>query len=422
MEQQDIALSYEDIDSFVANTASHLELRSLTLHLTQPTLVSHEPQDVEASNARVEEALTRLAGAIARLQTLRAFSLYVPPHNTGHHFDISQTAIASLIESLPQSCVSLEIDTAGLDHATGFGTPVHLCETLRAVLPRLRHARLSLRTMCSSLFGTGAALPQKDRDATASYNPISLPSMQAFLVNCRRAWGAAPICASAAANPVSTTTPTEPTPDAWDSVTHGLHALAAAPGRVRPDGASLCVLTSTPPQDSADKSRYTTLIRADAARRTAHAFPIALVARGPPPAAAAWLMRMPGAPEGREVISSDTAALVAAAEGETAGWAAMATTTTGVANELPVRLPVPVAAEWGLEVRALPLEEVGVWRAANPRKMHLLWYNEQVSGERLLEGEVRVGEGYLEREPVVERTPAGWRRSEGMQRAQLEPL
>ncbi|KAG7290337.1 hypothetical protein NEMBOFW57_000337 [Staphylotrichum longicolle] len=398
MEPQDIALSYEDIDSFVANTASYLELRSLTLHLTQPTLVSHEPQDVEASNAQVEEALTRLAGAIARLQTLRAFSLYVPPHNTGHHFDISQTAIASLIESLPQSCVSLEIDTAGLDHATGFGTPVHLCETLRAVLPQLRHARLSLRTMCSSLFGTGPALPQNLKDATASYTPISLPSMQALLVNCRRAWGTAPICASAAANSVSTIpTPTTPTPDAWDAVTRGLHALAAAPrGRVRPDGASLCVLTSTPPQDSADKSRYTTLIRADAARRTAHAFPLALVARGPPAAAAAWLMRTPGAPEGREVIASDTAALVAAAEGEAAGWAAT-TTAAAVANELPVRLPVPVAAEWGLEVRALPLEEVGVWRAANPRKMHLLWYNEHLSGERLLDGEVLVSDfGYLE--------------------------
>ncbi|KAK4164350.1 hypothetical protein QBC43DRAFT_334556 [Cladorrhinum sp. PSN259] len=400
MEQQDIALSYEDIDNFVANAASNPELRSLTLHLTQPTLASHEPQDVEASNSQVEQALTRLAGAVARLQNLRAFSLYVPPHSTGHHFDISQTAIASLIDALPQSCMSLEIDTAGLDHATGFGIPVHLCETLRAVLPRLRHARLSLRTMCSSLFGTGAALPRNDT-SSESYNPITLPSMQGLLVNCRRAWATAPICAGAADAASSQT----PAPDSWDSVTHGLQALAAAPDRVRPD-ASLCVLTSTP-QDNSDKSRYITLIRADTVRRTSHAFPLAFVSRGP----TAWLMRTG---EEREVISSDTAALVAAAEGEEAGWA------TTITNEL--RLPVALAAEWELEVRALPLEEVGVWRAANPRKMHLLWYNEQVSGERLLNGELRVGEAYLSREPVVERTPAGWQRPEGMQRAQLEPL
>jgi len=192
MEQQDVALSYDDIDSFVASAASRPELRSLTLHLTQPTLASYEPQDVEMSNSQVEQALTRLAGALTRFPGLRAFSLYVPPNNTGHHFDISQTALASIINSLPPSCASLEIDTAGLDHATGFGAPVHLCDTLRAVLPRMRHARLGLRTMCSSLFGTGTVLPH--HDAAASYYPIALPNMQSLLVNCRRAWGTAPIC------------------------------------------------------------------------------------------------------------------------------------------------------------------------------------------------------------------------------------
>jgi hypothetical protein len=116
--------------------------------------------------------------------------------------------------------------------------------------------------------------------------------------------------------------------------------------------------------------------------------------------------------EGREVISSDTATLIAVAEGE-AGWV---TTQNGL------RLPVHVAGEWGLEARESPLEEGSVWRAANPRKMHLLWYNEQLSGERLLDGEVRVGDAYLSREPLVERTPAGWQRPEALRRAQLEPL
>ncbi len=165
------------------------------------------------------------------------------------------------------------------------------------------------------------------------------------------------------------------------------------------------MLTATP-QDNSDKSRYITLIRADVARRTSHAFPVAFVSRGP----TAWLMRMG---ESREVISSDTAALVAMAEGHEAGWV---TTIEGL------RLPVQVADEWGLEKTELPLEELGAWRAANPRKMHLLWYNEQVSGERLLDGQVREGEGYLSREPLVERTPEGWQRSDVMQRAQLEPM
>ncbi|KAH6848397.1 hypothetical protein B0I37DRAFT_377526 [Chaetomium sp. MPI-CAGE-AT-0009] len=397
MEQQDMALSYDDIDNFVASPASNLELRSLTLHLTQPTLLSHEPHDVETNNLQVEQTLIRLAAAIVRFNILCAFSLYVPPHNSGHDFEISQTAIASIVESLPQSCVTLEIDTAGLDHATtGFGAPIHLCETLRTVLPRMRHARLSLRTMCSSLFGTGAALPQND---AASYNPITLLNMQALLVNCRRAWATAPICAGAR-DSVSAPTPAR---DSWDSVTHGLQALAAEPGRVRP-GASLCVMTSTP-QDDSDRSRYITLIRADIASRTSHAFPVALVSRGP----TAWLMRTG---EEREVISPDTAALVAVAEGQV-GWA-----TTR--NEL--RLPMQVAVEWGLETRESPLDEGSVWRAANPRKMHLLWYNEKLTGETLLDGEIRVRDSYLSREPLVERTPAGWQRPDMLLRAQLEPL
>lgn len=395
MEQQDVALSSDDIDGFVASAASHLELRSLTLHLTQPTLTSHERQDVETGNLQVEQALTRLAVALTRFPRLRAFSLYVPPNHTGHHFDISQTAVASIINSLPPSCVSLEIDTVGLDHATGFGAPVHLCDTLRAVLPRMRHARLSLRTMCSSLFGTGATLPHND--TTGSYHPIALPNMQSILVNCRRAWGTAPICADAA--------DAASCADCWDSVTHALQALAATPG-LAPPTASLSALTATP-QDNADKSRYITVIRSDLTRQASHAFPVAFVCRGP----TAWLMRTGS---GREVISSDTAALVATAEGEEAGW--VTTAREGV------RLPMQVAAEWGLERSESPVEEVGGWRAANPRKMHLLWYNEQVSGERLLDGEVRQGEGYLERVAVVERTPEGWKREEGMQRAQLEAM
>ncbi|KAK3292945.1 uncharacterized protein B0H64DRAFT_403144 [Chaetomium fimeti] len=398
MEPQDMALLYDDIDSFVASPASNLELRSLTLRLTQTTLLSHEPQDVETNNLQVEQTLTRLAGAIAPLNRLCAFSLYVPPHNSGHHFEISQTAIASIIESLPQSCVSLEIDTAGLDHATtgpGSGAPIHLCETLRTVLPQMRYARLSLRTMCSSLFGTGAVLPQSD---ASPYNPITLPNMQGLLVNCKRAWGTAPICAASAQTPAPT-----PAWDSWDSVTHGLQTLATEPGRVRPT-ANLCVLTSTP-QDNSDKSKYVTLIRADIASQTSHAFPVAFVSRGP----TAWLMRTG---EGREVISSDTAALVDAAEGQT-GWA-----TAG--NGL--RLPVQLVAKWGLETRESALDDGSVWRASNPRKMHLLWYNEKLCGERLLDGEMRVGKSYLSREPLVERTPAGWQRPDTLLRAQLEPL
>ncbi|KXX74112.1 hypothetical protein MMYC01_209467 [Madurella mycetomatis] len=374
MDQLDISLSYEEIDAFVANAASNPSIRSLSLRLTQPALTSYQTQDIETSNLQVEQTLLRLSDAIASLEKLQSFSLTVPPNSPAHHFDISRRAIAAIIAALTDSCVNLELDTASLDHAAGFGVPVHLCDTLRNVLPRMRHVRLSLRTMCASLVGTGDA---------GSFTPISLPNMQMLLVNCRQSWGTAPICAMAAQS-AST-----PAVDSWDSVALGLQELAAADsGRLRPN-AELTVLTSTP-QSSNDKGAYITLVRAEVTTRTSQAFPVAFVSHRPD----AWLMRMG---EGREVLSPSTAALVAVAEGET--W--VKTTSR------QVRLPRALAAEWGLETEQLPLEEVGVWRAANPKKMHLLWYNEALSGVRLLDSETRSGDAYLSREPLVEMTLVG---------------
>jgi hypothetical protein len=64
----------------------------------------------------------------------------------------------------------------------------------------------SLRAMSSSLFGTGAILPQQaGHDTTiasalalASYSPFSPGELRTLLVNCRRAWPPALIYATAA--------------------------------------------------------------------------------------------------------------------------------------------------------------------------------------------------------------------------------
>ena len=64
--------------------------------------------------------------------------------------------IASLLTALPSSCVDLELDTRGRedDRACDF-YPVygstHLCPIVRGLLPRLRHLRLRLGTLCSHL-------------------------------------------------------------------------------------------------------------------------------------------------------------------------------------------------------------------------------------------------------------------------------
>ena len=67
-------------------------------------------------------------------------------------------SLAGILNSLPQSCMSLELklDTKGRDDdpLCGFfdtGASSHLCMTIRQLLPRLRHLRLRLGSICPSL-------------------------------------------------------------------------------------------------------------------------------------------------------------------------------------------------------------------------------------------------------------------------------
>ncbi|KAK3938698.1 hypothetical protein QBC46DRAFT_355646 [Diplogelasinospora grovesii] len=133
--EQDIALSYDELDACVANIAS------------------------------------TSGKAVAHLDKLQSFSLHVRPNSPGFDLDISRRAIAAIIEALPESCANLEVDTGDHDHATSLfqanheGSPAHLCDTLPNLLSRMRHLRLHLP------------------DA-ASFHPISLPKMRTLLVNC----------------------------------------------------------------------------------------------------------------------------------------------------------------------------------------------------------------------------------------------
>lgn len=98
---------------------------------------------------------------------LVSFSLCIsklpPGGRTAEHWGdphgawVKTGTIAALLAALPRSCVDLELDTRGRedDRACNF-YPVygstHLCPIIRDLLPRLRHLRLRLGTICSHLF------------------------------------------------------------------------------------------------------------------------------------------------------------------------------------------------------------------------------------------------------------------------------
>ena len=121
-----------------------------------------------------------LATMISKMSTLLIFSFIVVRGNQYFHgFWIPTSIIASMIENLPKSCVNLEIDTAGQEASRP--APVHICDKIRDVLPRLRHLRVRLYRLCPAMFcanvnGEGVI----EGHSTAS----SAPSLQTLIINC----------------------------------------------------------------------------------------------------------------------------------------------------------------------------------------------------------------------------------------------
>ena len=52
-----------------------------------------------------------------------------------------------LLDSLPKNCTAIEIDSAGKD-----GRPHHICESIQKILPRMKHIRLNMGSMCECMF------------------------------------------------------------------------------------------------------------------------------------------------------------------------------------------------------------------------------------------------------------------------------
>lgn len=58
--------------------------------------------------------------------------------------------ICRLLESLPKSCTAIEIDVAGQDGR--LMTIHHICKSIQKILPRMKHIRLNMGTMCECMF------------------------------------------------------------------------------------------------------------------------------------------------------------------------------------------------------------------------------------------------------------------------------
>jgi hypothetical protein len=97
---------------------------------------------------------------LPKLSSLGSFSVFVDapaldearqrinPYDIGFWLDIS--LLGHLLRCLPASCTSLELETSGLDRSPR-SVSHHLCPNIWDMLPRLRHLKLRIHTLCSRI-------------------------------------------------------------------------------------------------------------------------------------------------------------------------------------------------------------------------------------------------------------------------------
>lgn len=176
LECKAIVLTSANLSNFLNqfSPAHYVLIRSLTISVKLPR---REYKD--RRQAAFHVLLQNLAVAINKMTMLSTFS-----------FAVSRTAsltldcklpsgiLAALVQSLPPSCMDLELDTKGYD--TLKPQSVHLCDHLRELLPRLRTFRIRLAYVCPLIFAPNFSTLED----LSSLTPVVAPSLQIAVVNC----------------------------------------------------------------------------------------------------------------------------------------------------------------------------------------------------------------------------------------------
>lgn len=341
---------------------------------------------------------------IARMVNLTTFSFTITRKETTVGFWIPRPIIADLLRDLPSSCVNLEIDTRGHDFLThGYG---HLCDNIRAVLPRLHHLRLRLNVMCPALFGTGYCTGPRD-NVYANFKPVNAPYLRTVAINC------IPLGMSESESRICGTFQ-EIHNDPYNVTIQKaritlVHTLSLAKDASCFPAAGKIHVMSVLPAEDWDRSGYTSFVRGDVLSNVGLAIPVCKI--GGFDLQDDLLARLPNEHE----YIGHPSAIEDLAEGE------MWTESIGGA-----RAPAALATKRDsmLPKKTLLAQDTVSWKASHPRKSCMLWVNEKASGIRLLDPECRQGLQDITSAnvaPVTEKTPAGWRRISNGERLEKIP-
>ncbi|KAL1960619.1 hypothetical protein VTO42DRAFT_7198 [Malbranchea cinnamomea] len=311
---------------------------------------------------------------------------------------IRGSLINGLLCMLPEHCTNLEIKMQGPIMDDDDDT-VHICETIRMILPRMEHVRLQLRRMCSDLIGKTVQKPCR----TKEFKPIALANLQTLTLDC---FGSEH-CKSP--QPFDDPCwPPEVVDDfcwSWYAVTGALERLVKCNGALPPFAKLFVTDFLFWPQP---RGNYRTYFRTEITSQTTLVFPyVVKESVGVPDAFLPLFVRDT---EGNDIISPIAERYVNS-QMWTYEWGGK-------------RLPWTSIAPWAQEEYHPPSLRLpaGLWtRLSQEENICELWDNEKIAGQKLLFAEERVGpRRYLSRNPVRERTPPGFIRTESHELVKLE--
>ena len=125
-------------------------VRSLTIRGTVDSKTEVAYHAVEIATSFLSK-VHEMSNVLPNLTRLESFSLIVQelPVTTGVGRRQIK-GICRLLDRLPKNCTGIEIDVAREDGR--LLTVHHICESIRKILPRMKHIRLNMGTMCECMF------------------------------------------------------------------------------------------------------------------------------------------------------------------------------------------------------------------------------------------------------------------------------
>lgn len=359
-------------------------IETFTLRISR---VGNGPDSIETADAmrQLRIDLKKLPSRLAKMVNLQSFSLFAPTSLPSGLW-VPESMIASVIDSLPQSCVCLEInvrDTHDRNSAHN-SEQAHLCDFIRPVLPRLRFLRLNLPTICPWAFGDDFD-PAQPSVVSTSFKPIQAPVLEQCVIKVAEPGPLRLVPRAKVCN----------CPDANVIVVLAKHLEAFKFPTNVPKLQKLWILDVLPLADQ--YTSYQSLVRRDVIKNTSLALPYKDIA-GPRFRKEGVLIRMP-AEEGGQDLLSTMDGVKDLAEGR--AWVEASNGTRLPASDISekahltfVRPVLRTAKEWSTVTNITCL----------------LWSGERTAGTRLLDA---VEGGLTEDCIPTMRVPDGWMFNEG---------